>query len=529
MQHGKQIKKNVLYEGAILSIIAIPIGVLAGTGAIWILLKIVNSILVDYLNGLEFNVTLWIPGLIIAAVISLITMFLSVITPAKKTAKISPIEAIRGQKDIVIKSKKLKTSKLFDKLFGIEGQIALKNLKRSRKKYRTTIVSIFVSIVIFISLNSFMENSFKVSKNFYQETLYNLKIRVSDLPLNKEDEKVAKILKLGYISEYSIINGTSVGIDSKYLSQKGKEHYIRYGYSNINLDVYTLGDTAYEKYLNKLGFKKEDYENKAILIDKFVERNADVKGQRFEFNYLNIKPGDTITVTKNPYDSENKENMEVSIGRRTDVLPMGISQDEVNQNATIIVSTSYFEKFANKNVYSKGIYINSNDASKLEKLIKEELPQLKNNIYNQEKDQKEQNSIVLVISIFLYGFITVISLIGITNIFNTITTNVALRRKEFAILRSIGMTDKEFNKMINFESLLYGFKSLIYGIPVGVILAYFINTGFNNIYVSEFVWPIKAIIISIIFVFVIIFTTMRYSIGKIKNQNIIETIRNENI
>ena len=136
---------------------------------------------------------------------------------------------------------------------------------------------------------------------------------------------------------------------------------------------------------------------------------------------------------------------------------------------------------------------------------------------------------VLIISIFLYGFIAVISVIGITNIFNTITTNMALRNREFAILKSIGMTNKEFRSMINYESFIYGLKALLFGTPVGILLSYLIYNITGIIYSTDYYLPINAIIISIIFVFVIIFITMQYSARKTKNQNIIETIRKENI
>ena len=136
---------------------------------------------------------------------------------------------------------------------------------------------------------------------------------------------------------------------------------------------------------------------------------------------------------------------------------------------------------------------------------------------------------VLIVSIFLYGFIAVITLIGVTNIFNTITTNMALRSREFAMLKAIGMTKKEFNKMIRLESILYGLKSLLIGIPIGLLLTYAIHKALTNTLETPYAFPLTAILISIIFVFIIVYMTMRYSLKKINKQNIIETIREENI
>ena len=136
---------------------------------------------------------------------------------------------------------------------------------------------------------------------------------------------------------------------------------------------------------------------------------------------------------------------------------------------------------------------------------------------------------LLVISIFLYGSIGVITLIGVTNIFNTITSNMELRQKEFAMLKSVGMTKKEFNRMINLETLFYSSKSLCYGIALGLIGSYIIHLAFNKSVERAFALPLTAIIISIIFVFIIVYIIMKYSISKINKQNTIETIRKENV
>ena len=169
-------------------------------------------------------------------------------------------------------------------------------------------------------------------------------------------------------------------------------------------------------------------------------------------------------------------------------------------------------------------------SSLAEKLSKDlELLDQNLSVSNLENSAQAERAMLLVISIFLYGFIGVITLIGVTNIFNTITSNMELRQKEFAMLKSIGMTKKEFNKMINLETLFYSSKSLCYGIILGLIGSYIIHLAFNKTTESSFAFPLTAICISIIFVFIIVYIIMKYSINKISKQNTIETIRNENI
>ena len=149
--------------------------------------------------------------------------------------------------------------------------------------------------------------------------------------------------------------------------------------------------------------------------------------------------------------------------------------------------------------------------------------------FNISEQAKEEKSMVLIIKIFLYGFITVITLIGVTNIFNTITSNMELRQKEFAMLKSVGMTKREFNRMINLETIFYSTKALIYGIALGMIGTFALYKAFSVKFESGMYIPVKPILISAIAVFILVFIIMRYSISKINKQNTIETIRNENI
>lgn len=173
------------------------------------------------------------------------------------------------------------------------------------------------------------------------------------------------------------------------------------------------------------------------------------------------------------------------------------------------------------------ISIQSNNPSKLEEKIYQLNKEI--DVVNYEEQAKQEKAMVLVIQIFLYGFIGVITLIGVTNIFNTITSNMELRQKEFAMLKSIGMTKKEFNRMINLETIFYGTKSLLYGIILGIIGTCFLYKSFESQNGGKFFLPSSAIILSVVSVFILIFVIMKYSVRKINKQNTIETIRKDNI
>ena len=533
----KQIKKSVYFEGFILGLIGIPLGILSGVFAIYVLVQVVNYILKDYVSGgtlLTYKMS-WF-AVIVSIIVSVITIWLSCRKSAKKASKITPIQAIRSSEDVKLKNKKLKCPKIITKIFKTGGEIAYKNLKRSKKKYRTTVISIIVSIVIFISISSFIQYGFKMSEAYYTEMNYNYMVFMQENEDNKEELKKYKILedisKLPDAGEYSInkSNVLTMNMDEKHkaeLTEYGKEIKERF-YNEENgvrideINVISLSKEAYERYVSKLGGDYEKYKNGAILIDKNINTNND--GKKIQGNIYTWKKGDIIT------GKINDTQCNIEILAKTEEIPAGVNI-LYNPDAFIIVSEDFINKVGYKSI---ALYSNSNDAYKLDEEIKQYKQE--NNItdntiqtFNMEESARAENAIVLVISIFLYGFIGVITLIGITNIFNTITTNMNLRKKEFAMLKSIGMTKKEFNRMIRLESIFYGLKSLIIGIPIGIILSYGMYTVFRNNMEMEYILPYKSIVISIVFVAVIIGIIMKYSMSKINKQNVIETIRNDNI
>lgn len=517
---SKQIKKSVLFEGLVIGIIAIPLGILGGIFAIAVLLWLVNTILAEQLDGMTFIYSVPVLPILISVILASVTIYLSAIGSARRAAKISPIDAIRSSEDIKIKSKKIKCPKIINKIFKIGGEISYKNLKRNKKKYRTTIISIVVSVVIFISLSSFMDFTFKMSGAYYKEMNYNMYIYVySNVTVDKADEICNKISKLDNIKSYANYKENYLKIKNAKYTNLAKEKLYMESDSEY-LDIISIGDNAYKEYVNKLGGNIENYSRGGILINTAI---VYVNDKMVTGDIYDVKVGEELILIK-----DNEEEYSIPIVKITDIMPMG--REKTHYSSGILVVSD--EMIKNIGITKGGsMYINSSNATKLEEDIQNLEKDIKNyiNIVNYEKEAKSENAMVLVISIFLYGFITVISLIGITNIFNTITTTMNLRKKEFAMLKSVGMTTKEFNRMIRLETIFYGTKALIIGIPIGTILSYIIYRAFDSSIEMAYMLPIKAIVIAIIFVFVLIGIIMKFSINKINKQNIIETIRNDNI
>lgn len=549
----KQIKKSVIYEGAILGAIGIPIGILSGIGGIGITLKIVNellkSILVNEGTNLALHLVVSWQAIVIAVLLIALTIYLSVVIPANKASKISPIEAIRGNNEIKIKAKKLKTPKFISKLFGIEGEIALKNLKRSKKKYRTTVISLIISIVLFISVSGFVEYMYSGFDAVYESVDYDYCISIFGTYENSNDKQEDKervkeqIARSKNIDKLSIIEQTygstyiqdnRLDSNMKKAIEEGKEvaQYFskdEKGYL-VTLSIISLNDSQMKEYLNKIG-TEELNDNQAILINYTnLLKTAKIEGNItnykekdiFEFNDLS-----NIDLNEGSKESISKKKFEIT--KVTDKMPFGVQN--ANYPKLILVTTENGLKNINENTYTQMFF-----TAKYEKELNEELKQIEANnttldlhVENIKEEIQSQRNLKLVINIFLYGFIALISAIGIANIFNTISTNINLRRREFAMLKSIGMTDKSFRKMLNLECFFYGTKALLYGLPISIGICYLINQGFGNLLEFAFNLPWASIIISIVAVYLVVFITMIYSSSKIKKENIIDVLRDENI
>lgn len=517
---SKQIRKNVLYEGLILGLIGVPVGILSGLIAIFVLLKVISHILKSFL-GFEFIFTTNLLAIAISILLAGITIYLSARKSAKRASKISPIEAIRNTDDIKIKAKKLRTPRIIKSLFGVGGDISYKNLKRNRKKYRTTVISIIVSVSIFIAMSAFIEYAFGTTSVYYKDYDYNLIVNGRTSEINQ----LLEIVKNDTVKKYSINRNLVAEVAGRelrnhYTSEK-KNADESLGMINSNdekdyANLVAVGKDEYMRFLSKNGLKYDDVKDKVILNDS-AKTYIDSKKAYSMYRIYDYKKGDHISA------SINGKSTDLEIAAIVDSVPMG----PYYSNGMFIVSDEFFDKYKSKEDMSVSLYMDSSNPNELEEIVRKS--NIGSYVENIETIAKEQNAMMLAISIFLYGFIAVISLIGVTNIFNTITTNMELRQKEFANLKSIGMTKKEFNRMIRLESVLYGGKALVIGIPIGVGLSYLLFKAFGISYEMTYELPFKAIGISIVVVAILIWVVMRFSLKKINKQNIIETIRKDNI
>lgn len=514
----KQIKRNVFYEATILGLIGIPLGIILGCLATYILIIISNYYLIDVVQtGFKLELVFSTYAILVAIILGIITIYFSALKSATRASKVSEIDSIRNSANLKISSKKIKSPKYIKKLFGIGGVISFKNLKRNKKKYRTTIISITVSTFVFIALYSFMELAFQNVNNELKVSDFNISLStnaINDYSYNK----FLKTVNLSGVEDYAILRNSELSFTGSHSSKEYLEYFGTKKESDAeeHITIFAIGKKQYDKYIKSLGLNYDDIKDKGILFDKQYITSYDKNNNRITKNIrvYDFNKGDVITSTNNQLNLE--------IGAISSIGPNLLKN---LSNSYLIISDEMFDKIAKTN--NLDIYYKASNADRLQDELDSYLNGESYNIDNKEENVRIMNNLFTLIAIFLYGFIIVISLIGITNIFNTITTNMELRKQEFAMLKSIGMTSKEFKRMIRLESLFMGIKSLLFGILIGIILSYLIYLSSDSD--IPYKLPIVAIIVSILVVFILISLIMKYSLNKISKQNTIETIRNENI
>ncbi|MFO1442110.1 ABC transporter permease [Bacillus sp. Bva_UNVM-123] len=535
----KQKQNSVFFEGAVIGAVSIPIGIIAGLAGIAITFMFINSIISGALNVSEkLEVVITPISLIAACAVSIITIFISVYSPARKASKISAIDAIRQTQDVKLSGKIVKTSKLIRKIFGMEADIGLKNLKRNKRRYKATVFSLVISIILFLSV-SFFTGNLKKSIELTQDG-FNFDIQVSNFSGNtaeleplKNLEYVTKSSMIEQIHFYSWINKEAlpdilkeqVNID-KQLLQDGKYNYI--------VNVYALDEENFKSYAKEVGANLQKLQNpnslSAIIINKLTYEDKNI-GKVVETKSVHMKPGEKIELYDTYDEIGNQKYLnEVEIDTITDQFPMGVRPAEIG-GINIIVSKNTLDQLVNEEMdYGVGayLYLNSSDPMATQKAI-EEVKDAKVSVFNVYQMREQDEQTIMLMSVFTYGFIVLISLISIANIFNTISTSISLRKREFAMLRSVGMTPKGFNKMINYESAFYGIKALLYGLPISIVTMYFIYFSLRNSFEYGFALPWLSILYVIAAIFIIVSLAMLYSIKKIKKENIIDGLKQENI
>ncbi|MCH5200295.1 MAG: FtsX-like permease family protein [Oscillospiraceae bacterium] len=593
----KQLRRSVLFEALVVSMIGIPLGAVLGIGIVAVAIEFLGDLLDSLRLAVPVTVSANVLALAIGIGVSLLTVFISAWIPSKRATKITAIEAIRQNKDIT--AQPVKTSKLTAKLFGLPGVLAAKYYKRSKKRYKSTVISLVISIVLFISITAFFD--YFVTAIFYHTDVYNydLEVRVYD------DESVEKINYDSLLEEYKNAYGVTaatyiaygdpsepansgasagilVGVDKSYINsvafERGRvtDHFG--GDKNpksdnimfTNATITFVGDEAFKELLAQYGLSEAEFMDPdkplAVVLDgnrmydmytgKNLETHIlssdraeiimyafDTPEGMVEYKRRNDKDGNMYVsfTDSDMYFYEDKisedayeimtERMTMNVGKVIYELPyfINVRYNDLGIIYPISLIGKVCPKWEGTNPY---YYLVCSDHHAASAQAIEEI----NNMhgfggYMEDYAERAEHDrgLFTTIQTAVNVFVGIISLISVANVFNTISTNIGLRRREFAMLKSVGMTSGGFNRMMIYETILYGVKSLLYGLPAAMVITVVIHLIIAPEFEMSFRMPWGAIGIAMLSVFTAVILTMLYALSKVKRANPIDELKNENI
>lgn len=590
----KQIRGSVLYEALLLGGAGVLGGAVVGCAGIGITLWALRDAFAAFTmaDGVQMKLVVTPAGLLIAAAVCLLTTLVSAWIPARRADRVSAIDAIRQTEDIQVRGKDVKVSGLTKKLFGFEGLMAAKNFKRNRKRYRATVVSLFLSVTLFIAASSFctyltdIVGSASADDNRSDVTYYTVGDERPD-----PDEVLAMLTAVPGVTSgcYADVLSPSMRIPLENVSggywavrAATPEAWAAEGALSLTGFVAFVDEDTFRALCAENGLRAEDYltgEPRALLYNRDVTMTFDENGESHwadtevldagalpaaigittmkELDGYELMEGDEDLYYYYPTEyareiyrqqMEGEGNVEPD---RSRALVLTREEAEVRTELTAAAAVKetltllpqsrmalIYPYGAREAVLSGSGYetdetffaLTAPEHTRVYETLRQQLSaegEDTTRLQDSASSKESQRTLVLVVRVFSYGFIILISLIAMANVFNTISTSVMLRRREFAMLRSVGLGEKGFRKMMDYECLIYGFRGLLWGLPAAVALTYAIYRITGGVMDRSFYIPWHSVVIAVGSVFAVVFATMLYATGVIRRDNPIDALKRE--
>ena len=587
----------ILFEALVLSVAGIVIGYICGMIGDYLVVGYINDTLVNMIksmgveNELQMSLiyTTNIHAFYLVAISTGITVVLAAMIPAIKSTRISPIENIRGKDDYVVNTKKVKTSNISKKLFGIEFDLARKNMKRAKKRFRVATLSLAIAFILIfvigtlgaqingqISLLEAQTNSLFKNGNIAEITHINIVDKDGSVNNRKKsnvkysEKDVQEIIKFG-IEDYAKqieskdslkINRAVLSTGLEYLEKIDKDEELLKTVTDSYLKnrFNSIDDSSRQKAKKQISIQ---FATNKVYSDKDKFGLNDIKDNEIYLSNVEILEENGTLVEKPIFDESKIIGKEIEIyGNK-----LKIAKAPINSELTLRASTGgsiYLQAYVNEKTFAnivrndergpnfRGFYQSDlKGDKKIEDIMKKQQQENLEKEYDFGKVQMFTETIITpsgvigiikgMITIFqllLYGFLILVILMSVVNIFTTITINILLRSRELAILKSVGMSDKQFDKMLRGENYIACLRSIIFGIVVSLLLLFatkvIIDKGNVNIdfrFIADMLGSINyiALAISIILVYGITFVSTFFAKKSIKSQDIVEVIRRDNI
>ena len=532
----KQKRASIYFEGCILGAIAIPAGIAAGFAGMAITFRSIQDAFLSTF-AIPIKDTLKVhfsPYIILGTVLTAaFTIFISCYIPARRASKTTPIAAIKGTNTVKVKkAKKLRVSKLTSKLYGYEGELAVKNFKRNKRRSSTIVFALVMSVVLFMSVTNFSQ-------------LFTAMVEMETGEQNADFQVYAKIEDKDAIRQY--FNSADIDDCVSYHQSNAtikntdlftEEAKTAYGTDDNKAYLFVMDNDAFDSYLKSLGETPDGYHNpgsmKGIVFNRItdttskISKNCSALSDSAKGKSLNLC---IKTIDEEDGETEIDNNFDVTAGVMTDkeydgklFLPKYMNYPSVIVPEDVLSALPVEQNGVVFNIFAKDY------KSEMEKA--EEYFDSKN-IACEMVDTTSQiqaiNAVLQIMKVFIYGFISLITLIAVINIINSISNSMNERKTEFAMLKSVGVTPQGFKKMIYVESIRYGAKSLLWSLPISIglhVLMYQALTNAEGMQIP-FATNWQYYLAAVLAVFVIILASLLYSADKIKDDNIIENLKQD--
>ena len=532
---AKQLRYSVLFEGLCIGAIGIPLGVLAGIGSIGLVLPVVadkfSTILASRASALTLSVSA--PALVAAAAVSLVTILISAYIPARKAAATPVMDCIRQTNEVKLESKSLKISALAQRVYGLEGTLALKNFKRNKGRYRSIVLSLVLSVVLFVTGSAFGSTLKQFAKEkaveadgdvaFYTQAMEETELfRLYDKL--KETGGVTRSTYQADLTYPCTTDAFPSDFLSAYRASTGEKN--TGNTVALPLHVQFIEDTIYYDFVQSLGLPPAEYAGKDAKL-LIIGMNA--------VEHVTYFTNSTMAFTLSTTAGEKTIRATFVDSYPLDPLPEDTAEPASDYRFMVVAPWQLKAQFAAPNTpTSLGLTFWSDDPAQSLVQMQSSLDELSVSadytLLNLSTAFQLFRSLTFVVDVFTYVFVVMISLIAVANVFNTISTNIKLRRRELAMLRSVGMSERGFNRMMNFECAFYGIRTLLYGVPLAGLLSWLIYRVIayeEELEHFTFAFPWGSMMISVLGVFLIVFITMVYATSRIKKENIIDALRDE--
>lgn len=543
----KDIRAMVYTEAFLLGTVAIPFGVGLGILTSFALLDGFGAYMekILYVNmEMQLHISGWL--LLLTVLFAYLLVFLSASAPARSAAKITIISNLKGDTGTL----RVKDSNL---TAPVEILLANRSRKREKKAFRAIILSLSVSIFLFVSANAFSIYMLSFTEAEQAKAGYDLRINCSMDPHAEEFDALYRFVQsqegiddIGWYAE-STFRSHSVLLhaawitdayrDSDWAVPKGDG-----GFYKAPFYIFVISDERYAAFLTQNHLAND----RTVYASAFYEE-TDGDGNsadyamlkdgiyRADVRYMSEDASERLAqdINENPNDRLDYENyydtfFSVSMTVGNYDFPSEFRAHSLGVN--ILIPESRMSEFQAE-ITNKEILIKSPNYADIQKNTADYAANIglteKISLFNSAESYESQRNLAAMIRLFSASFLALLTVISCANIFNIITTGLQMRKREFAVLRSMGMTVKRLFAMLCAEHLRNGLIAVLIGGAASLPMCYLLYHSIVIGAAIDFVFPFGAFAVSALVMILIMLLASLYGLYKIKNGNVSADMKNE--